>query len=305
MRAKQIIVERATPILYHYTNSTDAAKILKDGVFRLSSVTGNDTEEALGPMDKPFFFSTTRSKVGDYHRYVGGGGVMFVLDGNWFNSRYTTKPVDYWDRMWNHPGTGRTRESEDRVFSKQPTIPIDGIISVHAFLKEHNEWRSPATRQLLIAAKTRKIPAYFYTDEKAWRLQDTRHAVSPAQATELLKGEEQTRRQYKFNDYLEGWLELVYKNKQQDLSKIGEKLRYNVVYYNRGNPNEDNGLKNELFNARKPGNSDNNSAIKVIQYLKKNNLTPYQLANAMYAKWKKIGDEQREKNLATKPNQTT
>jgi hypothetical protein len=304
MKIKDLLFERATSILYHYTGSTDAAQILKSGVFQLSSTVGVSSEEKWSPKDSPYFLSCTRSKVGDYHRWVPGGGVIFVLNGDWLNQHYKTKPIDYWERMWNHPGTDRTREAEDRVFSRNPTMPIDGVIAVHAFIKEQNEWRSPATRQLLIAAKTKGIKTYLYTDEKAWRLQDMRKAITPAQAAEFLKGHEVSRKSYSTHDYLSPWLELIHQTKQSELGEEANKLRYNLVYYNRGDTTSDQQLGTNLGNARKPNASDRDSAVKLIRYLQKHNLNTFQLANAMYTKWKKIGDEQRERNLQL-PNQTT
>ena len=63
--AEQILDEAATAIVYHYCGTPAAAKILTSGVFQLSSVTGNQSEEQYTPPGYPYFLSTTRSKVGD------------------------------------------------------------------------------------------------------------------------------------------------------------------------------------------------------------------------------------------------
>jgi len=294
MRVKNFLVERATAILYHYTSTQNALRVLQSGVFKLSSVVGNKSEEVHHPKGMAYFLSTTRSKVGDYHRYVGTSGVMFVLSGDWLNSRYKVSPVDYWERMWAS-SPDRTREAEDRIFSNEPSMPIDCITAIHALIKEQEEWRSPATRQLLLLGKKRGIKTYLYTNEQSWRLQDTRRAVSPRDAAALLKGPEPSRVNYPRSDYLEEWLELIYKNDAAHLSPKGEKLRYNLVYYFHEYRKEDQNLGVNLSNARKPDASDRDTATKLITYLQKNNMTTFELALALHKKWVEISRKKNEK----------
>jgi len=288
MRAIQFITEAATSIVYHYSGVSAAAKILTTGVFQLSSITGNKSEEQYAPPGYPYFFSTTRSRVGDYHRYTGSSAVMFVLNGDWLNQRYKTKPVDYWERSWQHSGGTRSSESEDRVFSKTPEISIDGVVAVHVLINEQSEYRSPEVRTILIAAKKRKIAAFLYTNEAAWRLQDTRKAVSPAAAAALLKGQ-QTKGytpSRPVTQYLEPWLELIYKNNKSELTPRAEKLRYDLVYYGSRYPDQDSGLGADMSNARKPNTTDYPTAVKINNYMRKNKIpNTVALKTALVAKW--------------------
>lgn len=285
------LFEAATAIVYHYAGVSAAAKILTSGVFQLSSVTGNKSEEQYAPQGYPYFLSTTRSRVGDYHRYAGTSAVMFVIDGGWLNQRYKTKPVDYWERSWQHSGGTRSSESEDRVFSKEPEITIDGVTAVHVLLKEQQKNRSPEVRTILITAKKRGIAAYLYTDESAWRLQDTHRAVTPAAAADLLKGP-QTKGYTPSRPptmYLEPWLELIYKNKKTELTPRAEKLRYDLVYYGSRYPNEDSGLGTDMSNARKPSSTDYSTAVKINDYMRKNKFAnTTALKNALANKWDNI-----------------
>jgi hypothetical protein len=291
MKIAELIVEAATAIVYHYAGVSAAAKILTSGVFQLSSVTGNQSEEMYAPPGYPYFLSTTRSKVGDYHRYTGSSAVMFVLDGNWLNQRYKTKAIDYWERSWQHSGGTRSSESEDRVFSREPEISIAGVKEVHVLLKEQNENRSPEVRTILITAKKRGIPAYLYTDETAWRLQDTRKAVSPAEAAALLKG--QPPKGYTPSRpqtmYLEPWLELIYKNNKAELTPRAEKLRHDLIYYGSRYPDQDSNLGTDMSNARKPNSTDYPTAVKINDYMRKNKfVNTVALKNALVDKWDKI-----------------
>lgn len=297
MRATEFVTEAATDIVYHYTSTHNAARIMKDGVFKLAATGGNDYEARYAPPGYPFFLSTTRSKVGDYHRYLGSSGVMFVLDGRWLSARYLVKPIDYWDRSWQHT-PDRTREAEDRVFSREPDMPIDGITAVHVLLTEPGQPRGPLSRQILIAAKTRGIPAYLYNNEAAFRTQNISKSVPIAQAGELLKGQEVTpsfRRPTRGLAARRGgeawgkssiydWIELIKKQPGQALSKSADKLRYNIAYYG----DHSDMLRSDLFNARKPSSGGEYDLANRLQaYMQKNKLTVNTLTDRLKEKWKR------------------
>jgi GNAT superfamily N-acetyltransferase len=285
MLINEVITEGATPILFHYAGITSARDILRDGVFKLSSTTGNSSEAGYAPRGYQYFLSTTRSKVGDYHRFVGSGAAMFVLDGTWFSQRYPVKPIDYWERAWQH-SPDRTRESEDRVFSRDNTIPIDGVRALHVLMKEQSEVRSPATREMLIAAKQRGIPAYLYMDERAWRLQDTRRAVSIQQAAGVLRGPRPSPRSYRSRNFLEEILEMIFKKSKSELTDGAQKRVRNLLIYGSRHPTEDDGLGVDMSNARKPNSSDYASAVKINQFMRAHGLkNTVELKNFLVQKW--------------------
>lgn len=293
MRAQEFLTEAASSILYHYTTTAAAARILTSGEFLLASSTGTQAEKQYEIPGYPYFLSTTRSRVGDYHnRYVGNSAVMFVLNGAWLNYNYKTRAIDYWDRSWLHSGGTRDRESEDRVYSRTPEIPAtaDSILEVHVLIKEQQEYRSPEVRTVLLSAKKQGIPAFLYTDETAWKLQDKRKAVSPAQAGDLLKGQQPSRKSYSpSRNYLEDWLELIYKKDKSELTASAAKKLRSLIVYGQGYRNEDDGLGVDLSNARKPGNSDYPSAVKINQFMQRNNIaTPVDLKNYLVDKWKDL-----------------
>ena len=284
MRAQEFITEGATSVLYHYTSVNAAVQILATGHFQLSSSVGTSAEYQYAPEGYPYFLSTSRVKSGDYARYVGSSGVMFVLDGDWLGQRYPVKPIDYWERAWLQSDGTRTRESEDRVFSREPEISIACVRQIHVLIREQHEYRSPQVRRIMIQAKKQGIPAYLYADEQAWRLQDRRRAITPRQASELLRGAEPQRTTWHARTYLDRWLELIHKNRKSDLSKEADKLRYNLQYYS---ADGDHQLGVDLSNARKPDAGDRYQAVKIIDYMRRNRLrSPADLVDAMRDKWK-------------------
>ena len=260
--------EAASPVLFHYTGSVGAAlNILKNNEFALSISTGT-VEAQYAPKGYNYFLSATRSKVGGYHQLVGDTAVMFNLDGNWFNKRYPVKAIDYWAGMYRGD---RHSESEDRIFSREPSIPADAITAIHILLKEKGEYGSPTTRQLLILAKKRGLPTYLYSDENAWRLQDTRRAVPVSNTQDLLRGQRKPEyvSRYPASKYLEPWLELIFKKSRSELSKKANSIRYSLTYWNGGQFADDFGLRNDISNARKPGNAGYDTANKIIAAMRK------------------------------------
>lgn len=293
MRVQEFLAEAASAIVYHYTSTASAAKILTSGEFLLASSTGTQAEKMYEIPGYPYFLSTTRSRVGDYHnRYVGSSAAMFVLNGTWLNYNYKTKPIDYWDRAWLHSDGTRDREAEDRVYSRTPAIPAtaDSILEVHVLIKEQQEYRSPEVRTILLSAKKQGIPAFLYTDETAWKLQDKRKAVSPAQAKDVLKGPQPVRRSYSVGrNYLEDWLELIYKKNKGELTPSAAKKLRSLIVYGQGYSNEDDGLGVDLSNARKPSSSDYPSAVKINAFMRQNSLaTSVDLKNYLVDKWKDL-----------------
>jgi hypothetical protein len=293
MRAQEFLTEAASAIVYHYTNTAAAARILTSGEFLLASSTGTQAEKDYEIPGYPYFLSTTRTRVGDYHnRYVGSSAVMFVLNGTWLNQNYKTRPIDYWNRSWLHSDGTRSREAEDRVYSRTPAIPAnaESILEVHVLLKEQQENRSPEVRTVLLSAKKQGIPAFLYTDETAWKLQDKRKAVGLAQAGELLKGAQPVRRSFSpGRNYLEDWLELIYKKAKTELTPSAQRKLKSLVVYGQGYRNEDDGLGVDLSNARKPSSADYPSAAKINTFMRQNGIaTTVDLKNYLVDKWKDL-----------------
>ena len=293
MRINEILTEGLSPIVYHYTSLVPGTKIIVNGEFELSSALGS-VEEQYAPRGYPYFLSTTRTKTGGYHNIIGSTTVMFVMDGTWYNQRYPAKSVDYWLNRDPKNAFGRAHEAEDRLFSKTPTIPIGGVTSVHVLLKDEKPESKyiSLVRKLIVGAKRRDIPAYFYTDEGAWRRLDT----SQTGDISVLKTIDSEKRNPYIPSYirrsgLESWLELIGAQKENQLSKEANKIKYSLRYH-WDNPfylkDMTNGLKNELSNARKPSNDvDRENATKIIAFMRQQKLnTVFDLVTWLANKWK-------------------
>ena len=284
MRINEILTESLSRIAFHYTNNRTALSILTSGVFQLSSTLGS-VEQQYAPKGHPYFLSTTRTRRGGYHRTIGQQATLFVLDGNWFNNHYISKPMDYWENRNPSLPHHREHEAEDRVFSKNPAISIEGVTAIHIYCDLEADPEVKAwTRQAIIAAKKRGIATYFYTDKEAWRNFDTRRLGDIS----ILKGQERTGgRVSGHKGYLMPWIELISAKNQSQLGKKADSLRYSLQY-NYDRDSAASGLNNDLSNARKPNSgADRANAVKIIRFMQQNNLaTVKDLVNFLVSKWK-------------------
>ena len=282
---EQQLDERVSGTIYHYTNLYAARRILQSGQFELSSTLGSKVEAQFAPPGYRYFLSATRTRTGGYHDYVGDTAVMFVLDGNWFNSRYPGGAVDYWQNRAPGRIHHRAHEAEDRIYSRERSIPIDGVSAIHVLVKTDSESRNRAwARQLIIRAKQLGIPVYLYDNKQAWRALDTRRTVSP----NYLRGQDPAgdRGTRGHRGYLMPWMELLQARDKSQLTKHADKIRYNLAYtYDRGEAAKQ--LDNDLFNARKPSaGPDREHAVKIANFMRRMSLDTVQdLVDYLAAKW--------------------
>ena len=93
---------------------------------------------------------------------------------------------------------------------------------MHILVKESAEPHTRAyARKAMISAKQQGIPAYLYSDEKAWRRLDTNQTV----AVGLLQGQEaQGRNGRRHRGYLMPWMEILQAKEVSQLSSKAKSL---------------------------------------------------------------------------------
>ena len=279
------IYEAVSSRIFHYTRVHIALKILTSGEFELASTVGDDAESHYAPKGYPYFLSTTRTRFGGYHTGVSGDAVLFELDGDYYNKRYPGGPVDYYKRRSPDDLHGRVSEAEDRIFSKDNTIPA-AIVSMDVWVdakeKIFPEIKARA-RKLLLMGKTQGIPTRFFTDDKAWRQGNDRLQGDVS----ILVGQERTGITYpvkRKDRSLLPWIELIKAKDQSQLSPEADKIRYNVAYRDPSLNAEI--LSVDMSNSRKPNSQDRGDVVKIINYMQANRMnTVVDLVNNLRAKW--------------------
>lgn len=284
MKSSEFITEGISDVVYHYTPIAAAQKILQSGEFQLSSTLGS-VEEQYAPKGFMFFLSTTRTRFGGYHDYVGSTAVLFTMSGRTISQHYPAKSVDYWEDRPPSSVRNRPHEAEDRIFSREPSIPIDSVIAIDVYVRPDADNRVKAiARSVLILAKQRGIKVNYYNDEKAWRSGDTRSRgdISILTGQDDRKGYSSIRHR----GYLMPWIEVI---TGRDINHLSKKARELVrsLGYSYDKKYAASGLANDLSNARKPNSgADRGHAITVIQYMNKNGLrTVSELVDNLAAKW--------------------
>jgi hypothetical protein len=298
VRAKELINERASSVVYHYTSFIPARNILSTGNFELTSAMGS-LEQQYAPKGYPYFLSTTRTRRGGYHtNSLGRHGVLFVLNGDWYNRHYKASSVDYYqDRNpMSTAASGRSSEAEDRIFSKEPTMSIGGVKEIHVLVGEGTTSASDSVkaraRQILILAKKQNIPAYFYTDVTAWLNFDKRNLGDIS----LLTGKEDISKvnlanKSTYKGYLYPWIEVMSAKNKNQLGTKAREIWYNLTFTNAyGLDDAIRGLANSMSNARKPNSGiDRDHVVKLIDFMNKNKLTTVsQLVQFLAKKWQGI-----------------
>ena len=176
MRYSDIIMERATGILYHRTKLEATASILQQGVFKLSDARNDKYQEQLIiKQSYPYYLSTTRSKDGSFCRR-SECPVTFVLDGEFLNQKgYITKPVDA-DMIWYK---FRNKMAEDRVWSNKNLIPIDGVIKEIHVLIDFAIFYGSTSKRIRHYTIDRNIPLFYYDRnyEEDFRILNKRAAI--------------------------------------------------------------------------------------------------------------------------------
>ena len=185
---KEIINEGLSQVLYHYSELESAVKILQTGYFELSPAlfTYDNINQRVNK-GYMYYLSTTRSITGDFHRVSTAeasyrAGVMFNLDGRFYSQNHAGTQVDYFNDKNSDLERTRdgTNELEDRILSNKPRLSISGVTAIHILLGPGatNAYFRKAIKFIIELAKSKGIPAYFYTNRKHWLLQDTRHSQS-------------------------------------------------------------------------------------------------------------------------------
>lgn len=312
---ENVLNEGATDRLFYYRRLNGALRTLEDGYFSFSSSTGTGVEEKYTPPGKPFFLSTTRSKVGDYHRWVGDSAVMFNLDGRWIEQRYQVEPMDYWyagktqdtlkrgewktldptskRAMWDYPSSGRTSESEDRIFSSKNTMPLTPVTAIHVFFamdkladEKNDQIRTfgAYVNRIIKLCQKRDIPVFIYKDVNDWKTQNPKRRISLDYVMKLTANLKMPEQRQSMR-WMGPWIELIKAGKTGDLSKEGDRLRYNMMYYS----DTIEQLNNDLHNARKPGGGDYEDVVFINQFMIKNKLkNTRELMDYLKDKWKNI-----------------
>ena len=130
IKLKDILTERISSVVYHFTTTDAAGGIIDSNSFRLSPIPydrqyiqSKIQVDAGIKYDNGYYMSVSRTKIEGYTKLLNSARCHFVrfeLDGNKLGNTYKGGPFDYFPQR---QGNNEYEEYEDRIYSRNKVIP--------------------------------------------------------------------------------------------------------------------------------------------------------------------------------------
>ena len=130
IKLKDILTERISDVVYHFTTTDAAGGIIDSNSFRLSPIPydrqyiqSKIQVDAGIKYDNGYYMSVSRTKIEGYTKLLNSARCHFVrfeLDGNKLGNTYKGGPFDYFPQR---QGNNEYEEYEDRIYSRNKVIP--------------------------------------------------------------------------------------------------------------------------------------------------------------------------------------
>ncbi len=313
--------------LYHATAPQKALSILLNNKLFLPLAETNSSESVLNRGKKLYYLSFARSPSSGYIADRSRGlraineDILFVFDRPKLTRRGATiRPVDYWANP-NAEGRqmgGAARETEERLFSNQPTIDnvVPAIVEVRVVIRDagkpadrYNNTR--IVRDIVLWCKTNRVPVKLFTENnKAGFVLGREKPADRHLAYETLRdrsalqpGEKKYEQKYmRSGDHTPRLLrrmnssspilalgELVYKNDYESLSKRARDLIYYKVAYANNSKEFVKNMEDDLHNMRAQRDKEREMFERMLTYMKVKTIGEF--FEKLYVKWIKLRDE--------------
>ena len=123
IKLKDILMERISSVVYHFTTTDAAGGIIDSNLFRLQPIPVNVNVNPGKKYEEGFYMSVSRTKIEGYTKLLNSARCHFVrfeLDGNKFGNTYKGGAFDYFPQR---QGNNEYEEYEDRIYSRNKVIP--------------------------------------------------------------------------------------------------------------------------------------------------------------------------------------
>jgi hypothetical protein len=297
-------------VYFHLTPTHHAVSIVQGNKLVLSPTMANPSEQRNASDKYSFYASFARTPESAFFRYIRGAVIVF--DARKLKAKYEIKPTDYYERMWLRarevtlgPDKNQTRESEDRLFSSKPIIPLPkgSIKEIHAYyLRASNNQSIADLPKLVSACKKLKIPIYVHRNEETVRklsLKKSDHVP----ISEIIESERERSKKARENpDYyhrsggydrtLKAILNVYHAKKYSDLTK--ETMSTCKWWSPSQIASQDfaNGLAADFHNSKSIGDAKTkNRVAKIIAIMRKHKFDFKSLYEHIYSKYRGFSDE--------------
>lgn len=224
-----MLIESLTSTLFYYTSLKSAYKIMKGNKINLTPTIKNSTEKELGS-NKFYFMSLTRSRLGGYHK-DNSSGVLFKIDGQKLNNKYSGKAIDYWN-SGSIPIPGE-HEMEDRLFTDQSSIEIMQYVEEISVLvaTAYGTHENPYVIPIYKLAKQYGIPVHVYDNNKDWVTNNKKNALT-FDDIKSFSGEMKDFRRFRSSrqSAITSLVELHHKKSEEELTKAAKESLRSMKY---------------------------------------------------------------------------
>ena len=169
IKLKDILMERISDVVYHFTNPVAADNIIGTNRFRLEPIPDDGVDHGKKYKDG-YYMSVARTKIEGYTLVTKdiSAFVRFELDGNKLGNRYKGSAFDYWS---DYQGDNEYEEYEDRIFSKDMYIPNVLNYIKRMDLDVSRKTMSFETKKLITTATNAGIPTFLFPSREKWSQQ--------------------------------------------------------------------------------------------------------------------------------------
>jgi len=177
IKLKDILMERISDVVYHFTTTDAAGGIIDSNLFRLQPIPVNVNVNPGKKYEEGFYMSVARTKVEGYTKLLNSARCHFVrfeLDGNKLGNTYKGGAYDYFPQR---QGNNEYEEYEDRIYSRNKVIPnargyikrMDLDVSRECPRQSLDGGYNP--KVLIEIATGAGIPTFLYPSREKWSQQ--------------------------------------------------------------------------------------------------------------------------------------
>lgn len=176
IKLKDILTERISDVVYHFTKTEAADNIIATNRFRLSHLV-QDTPRArvFDPgkkYEEGYYMSVSRTKIEGYTLNTPPSSchyARFELDGTKLGNKYKGGAYNYWDKMAQH--SNDYEEYEDRVYSTDMYITNALSYIKRLDVDVSRKCSTFDTGKLIRTATRANVPTFLYPSREKWAQQ--------------------------------------------------------------------------------------------------------------------------------------
>ena len=171
IKLKDILMERISSVVYHFTTTESAGYIIDSNHFRLQEIPSRNVDPGR-KYDMGYYMSVARTKIEGYTKNMRNSRCYFVrfeLDGTKLSNRYKGGAYNYFQ---SKHGDNEYEEYEDRIYSRDRFITNAKGYIKRMDLDASRECPGGFSNETLIEIATGAgVPTFLYPSREKWSQQ--------------------------------------------------------------------------------------------------------------------------------------